>query len=173
MTQWLPMRNVVGDVAVDHQQVVVADAGDPASFFGADVDGDGLAESIAAADLKPRWRSLVLLVLRSGAKDRIGEEDVVFADRGLSYDGDAVEQAAALADLDIGTDDAEGPDFHVLADLGARIDDGVGTDLGLLIREKAEIKQIAEPGRPFGGGGLGRRRGRCFHEFGGLRFHRC
>ena len=38
---------VVPDMAVDHVKPVVADAGDAAAFFGADVDGDGFAEDIA------------------------------------------------------------------------------------------------------------------------------
>ena len=38
------------------KQVVVADAGDAAAFFGADVDGDGLAEGVAVADLQRGWR---------------------------------------------------------------------------------------------------------------------
>src|SRR5207245_2169310 len=91
----VPDLGVVADVGVDHVEAVVAHAGDAAAFFGADVNGDGLAEDVGVADRQLGRLTFELLVLWGRADDRVGEEDVVLADGGAAQDGDVVEQPAA------------------------------------------------------------------------------
>src|SRR5207249_3032812 len=137
---------VVAEMGIDHQQVFAADARDAAAFFRPDVNGDRFAEGISVADLQPRVPALVFQILRRGADDRVGEEDVSAADRRLPEDGDVVEQPAARADLHVRPDDAERPDLDVLGNLRFLIDDRLRRNLGLLTGEKLELEEVPEPG---------------------------
>ena len=47
-----------------HKKAVVADFGDTSAFFAAEVDGDGFTDGVAAANLKARFRRIVVIDLR-------------------------------------------------------------------------------------------------------------
>ena len=113
---------IVGDMHVDHQQVVGADPGDALLFLAAAVDGHAFAKDVVVADLDAGRAASERDVLWLAADDREGMDDIVFAERGDALDAGMGDQAGAAADLDIRPDDAVGPDFDVVGDLRAGID---------------------------------------------------
>jgi len=87
--------HVVPKVGVDHEHVVVANAGDAAAALGANVNGHVLAENVVVADFQARGLAFVFAILGRAAKDAVGMENVVAADGGVTGDGHAVLQLAA------------------------------------------------------------------------------
>ena len=63
---------IVGDVHVDHQQVVRADPGDALLFFAAAVDGHAFADDVMVADLDAGGAAAERNVLRLAADDAKG-----------------------------------------------------------------------------------------------------
>src|SRR4029079_8536609 len=69
--------DVVSDVGVDHQQVVIADAGDQAAALGAAMDRDKLANAVAVPDPGFGALALILQVLRGNPDGAVWEKDVI------------------------------------------------------------------------------------------------
>ena len=90
---------IVGNVHVSHQEVVVADAGDPVFFDGAPIDGYTFAEGIPVAYLNASVSTGVTDILRFGSQDNVGIEQIISANGDVSHDGDIVEQTRATANL--------------------------------------------------------------------------
>src|SRR5205814_9867590 len=103
---------IVGDVDIRHQQIVVADAGQHASAFGAAMDGHELADSVAAADARCGSFALVLQVLRRHADRAVGVKNIIFADCGGAFQVYVGHQASACSDLDLRSHDAVGADLR-------------------------------------------------------------
>ena len=72
---------IVGDVDVDHQQVVRADAGDALLFFAAAVDRHAFAKDVIVADLDAGRAASERDVLRFAADDRERMDDIALAER--------------------------------------------------------------------------------------------
>src|SRR5689334_20086328 len=104
----------MADVAVHHVQPIVADQRDAAALFRADMDRRRLAKHIGVANGHLSRAAFEFFVLWSGADDRIGKEDIVFADGRAAEDRDVVEEPASAVNLHLGADDAKWPDFDVL-----------------------------------------------------------
>src|SRR6266850_2609779 len=104
-------------VRVDHEHVVVADAGDTAAALRADVHRHVLAEDVVVADFQAGGLPFVFAILRRPAEDAVRMENILLPDRRMSNDGYAVVQLAARPDVHVGTDDTEWPDLHILGDL--------------------------------------------------------
>ena len=113
---------IMGDVHVGHQPVVVADAGHPAAFLGAAIEGDEFADHVAVANLQARLFTVEFLVLRRRAERGELPDPVVAADPGRPVDDHVRPDRRAIADFHILADDAESADADVAADFRARID---------------------------------------------------
>src|SRR6185503_8756621 len=121
---------IVRQVHVSHDPVLVPQARDADILRRAAVDGDGLADGIAVADLDPGRLAGVLLVLRRRA-DRGEVPDVVApADAGVAVEHHVRADPGALADLDVLADDRIGADLDVRGEPRARVHDGARMDLG-------------------------------------------
>src|SRR5690348_1128820 len=120
---------IVSDVGADHEGAIVADARHHPATRGAGIDRHVLAEDVVAADLEPRFFALVLEILWNMADRREREDARAIADRGAAGDGDVRDQLDALAELDLGADQAERPNDRSGSKLGARLDDGRRMDL--------------------------------------------
>ena len=83
-----------------------------------------LAECVVIAHFEPGGLSLVFEILRLLANGSIGEELVVLPDLGRPHDRHVMLEPAAIADLDIRSDDAVGADVNVRANFRRRVDDG-------------------------------------------------
>ena len=55
---------VVGNMAVGHDQRVIADTGQASAFCGAAIDGDKFADGVVVTDFKARGFAFVTQVLR-------------------------------------------------------------------------------------------------------------
>ena len=95
---------VVRDVHVGHEDVAVADRGHAAAAARAAVDGDELAEDVAAADDQPRFLAAELQVLRDQADRRERIDLGVVADLGPAVDDRRRADPAIGADADVGAD---------------------------------------------------------------------
>src|SRR5262249_44815736 len=116
--------DVVCDVAVGHQQVVAADAGEGAATSGTSMDGNELADSVTIPDARFSTFAAILQVLRGHANRAVREKDVVLADPGGAFEVVVRHESRPAADLDFGAHHAKRPDFSVLRDSCERIDDG-------------------------------------------------
>src|SRR3954464_11058452 len=105
---------VVADVGVDHEQVLAAHAGDSAAGFGADVDGHGFSDDVAVADFQFHRPASIFQILRRSTNDAERVEDVVPAHGRVAFHHDVAEQLAPWPDDDVGPNDAERPDLHVI-----------------------------------------------------------
>src|SRR5690606_19267195 len=114
---------VVGDMAIGHDPVVVADPGNAAALHRAAVDGAELPDDVAVADLEQGRLALVLLVLRILAYRGELEDPVTAADPGRPADHHVRSDPGIVADLDVGADDGVGTDRDIRPELGRRVDD--------------------------------------------------
>ena len=115
---------VVRDVHIGHQEVVGADPRHQATALRAPMDGDELANLVAASDAGLRALALVLQILRRNTDRGVRIEDVVFADGGHAFHINVSHKTRVRSDFDIGADDAVGSDFRAVRDASLRIDDG-------------------------------------------------
>src|SRR5699024_5416173 len=122
---------VVGDVAVGHQPVVVADAGHANVVGGDAVDGHILADGVVTADLHGGVFAVVFLVLWSFTDGRKLVDAAVAADAGAPADDNMRPDPAAVADDGLWPDDAVGANGDIAADLRAFFDDGGAVDHGV------------------------------------------
>ena len=128
---------VVCDVSVGHQEVSVADSSDSVFFIGTAINCDTFTEQIVITDFNSCWSSCVAEVLRFGTDDCAWKEAIAFADRGVSRNRDVVVEDAAVADRDMGADDAKGAHHDLIAQLclWVNVSEGrnvIGHGLGIL-----------------------------------------
>ena len=115
---------VVRHVRVGHEQVVIADARQPAAAGRAAMNRRELADDVAVADHQARPLAAELEILRN-QPDRGHREDLVgVADLGPAVDHRRRADAAVAADRDVGADRGVRPDAGAAADLRVRMDDG-------------------------------------------------
>ncbi len=113
---------VVRDVDVGHQEVIAADPSQPVFLLGGPVDRHALPDEVVIADLDARRRALVGDILGVAADDGEGADDVLLPDRRDPEHANVADQPSAPTDLYIGSDDAVGPDLHVIGQLRPGID---------------------------------------------------
>ena len=105
---------------VGHQHVAVADARPVVFLFGAAADGDAFAKEVVIAD----FDSGVCVgseadILRLAADDTVRPEAVSLTDDDLALHDDVAVEFRAVADRDVGANDAEGTDLDIVANSGA------------------------------------------------------
>lgn len=115
---------IMTDVAIDHEQVAVTDAGDSPAQAGADVNGGAFPEDISAADDELRNFPAEFFILGDATDGAVGMEGIGFADGGVPGDDDMADEATAGAQGDMRTDGAEGAYFHVLCERGLGVNNG-------------------------------------------------
>lgn len=108
---------IVADVCIDHQQVSVANAGESASGFRADMDGDRFANDVFIADLQASGPATIFQILRRSSDNGEGMDDIVSPDGSVAFNDDVAQQPAAGADDDMRTHNAERPDLDVIAEM--------------------------------------------------------
>src|ERR1700722_8131449 len=91
------------------------------------MNGDELADAIAAPDVGFSALALILQILTRDAHGGIGKEGVVFSDPGWAFTIDVRHEARAGLDMHFGTDDAE------------RADVGLGMNAGLGIYDRGSM----------------------------------
>mmetsp|Transcript_5757 Transcript_5757/g.14036 ORF Transcript_5757/g.14036 Transcript_5757/m.14036 type:complete len:333 (-) Transcript_5757:537-1535(-) len=121
-------HGVVGDVAVSHDPVVIADAGLAPVLDRADVQRAELADGVAVADDQRGRLATVLLVLIGRADGAELEEGVVAADARVAFDHDMRADLGAGADLHMRADQRVGADLDGRVQLGCRVDEGRRVD---------------------------------------------
>src|SRR5688572_18625625 len=114
---------VMRDVDGDHDQVVVAHAGDAAAVAGSAMNRYVFANLVAVAYFKNGALAAELAVLRIGANDREGVKDVVAPNRGERLNGNMVVQHRAVVDGDFGAHDAIRADNDAVSQVCGRIND--------------------------------------------------
>jgi hypothetical protein len=110
---------VVSDVRVRHQHVAVADAGPMVFLLGSATDSDAFAKEVVVAD----FDSGVGIgseadILRLATDHTVRPEPVSLADNDFALHNDIAVKRRAVADRDVGTNDAERADFDIVADPG-------------------------------------------------------
>src|ERR1700735_960347 len=120
---------IVGNVSVDHQEVVVSDLGDASALDRAAMYRDTLPDFVAIADFHERWLSGVLQVLVVFADRGERVDYVVSANAGMSAYDDVRLERGALTNLDIAADaairtnaDASANDSSLFNDCGGMDD---------------------------------------------------
>ncbi len=114
---------IVGDVNVDHQVVVRADASDTLFLITAAMYCDCLAEHVVIADLDPG--GLPLVRVHPGVhrrSPRTDERRYSLAECRVAQHASMGDQARAPADLHVGTDHAVRPDLDIVGDVGTGVD---------------------------------------------------
>src|ERR1700692_1870791 len=101
---------VVTDVGVGHDQAVAAHAGGSTAPLRSAGDGDVLADGVVIADLERRRFAAVFQVLGSDSQAGEGVDAIPGSQARLAVQYDVRDQFAVLAQLDIRTDGAVGPD---------------------------------------------------------------
>src|SRR5215213_3490082 len=115
---------VVTHMGVGQEGTAVTDDRAQTTAFGTGVHGHAFADHAISADLKRRGFALVLEILRDMADVGEGKNPRPWADRRPPGQSHMAHEVTTLAQRDLGTDGAEGTDFHTRADLRAIIDDG-------------------------------------------------
>jgi hypothetical protein len=114
---------IVGDMGVGHDQVVAADAGNRAAFYGAAIDRGKFAEFIFVADFEGNAFAPVSEVLRVAADDGERIHVIFLAEARGALDHRVVVEATAVAELDFVANDGVGADGYVGAEFrGGRND---------------------------------------------------
>lgn len=121
----IPDRAIVGDMGVGEEVIVISDDG-LTSGTGTAIDGAEFAEAVVVADFEVGRLGFVFEILRPLSNRTEREEMVVVPDAGGAGDADMTGEDAMGTDGDIGSDDAEGPNFRIFSDLGRGVDDGGG-----------------------------------------------
>src|SRR5690606_5940006 len=137
---------VVGDMAIGHEQVVVADAGHAAALLGSAVHGDEFPDDVAVADLEPCGLAPVAEVLRCIAQTGMAVNGVAAADAGRSENGGVRADGGRFADLDIGADAGKGADAHARSQLGQGVDHGGRMDVAVRAGTHREVSVPLFPG---------------------------
>lgn len=119
---------IMADMGAGHEHAISADHGVAAPEAAA-MDGDMLTQQAAWADLASCGFALVFEVLRRQAHRGIGRDLHTLMEDGVAINGDMADEGDPLAQFDIGTDGAEGPDRHAGCDARAGGNDGRGVDL--------------------------------------------
>ncbi len=125
----IPQLAVVGDMAVGHQQVVIADEGDADVGCGRPVDRDILPDRVVVADDDPRRLPPVFQVLRGAAEGGELGDAASLADVGVALDDHMGADDRVFPDMAIGTDDAVRSDLDPFGKRRVRGDDRCGVDI--------------------------------------------
>ena len=112
----------------DHEEALVADLGDAAVVLGADVHGDAFADVAIGADDESRRAAAISHRLRRRAERGERIDHGARADRGVAGDMDMRDEPAAVAERDMGADDAIRTDRHVVSDRRPAFDPRRGID---------------------------------------------
>ena len=111
---------VVPDVGIDHEQVIVPDAGLHATAARADVERRELADRIPVADRQRTVLPAILHVLRNGAHAGELENPVVAADRRAALHHAVRSHARIPAEAHVRADHRVRADLHAAVQFGAR-----------------------------------------------------
>ena len=122
---------VVAYVRIGEERAVVANRGGHAAALGPRVHCHAFADHAVGADRQRRWLTAVLEVLRLVSDGRERPNFGPRANRRPPGDTDVANQLHALAKLDIGTNDAERPNFDAGAELRPGLDDRGRVDMVL------------------------------------------
>jgi hypothetical protein len=120
---------VMGDMAVRHQQVVIADDGDADVGAGRPINRNVFPDRVMIADNDPRLLASELEIL-GGAAERCELRDSAFlTDIGMGFDDYVGADTGIFPDRYIGTDNRIRPDFNPFGERGAGGDNRGGVDL--------------------------------------------
>ena len=114
----------MGDVDINHQQVMATDPGNALVLYRPPVQGTALTDHIVIADDQLGRLVAILFILTSLADAGELKDLVVFADPGRSLDNHMGGNPAARFNHHIGTDQCPGANLNTVSDLGAGIDMG-------------------------------------------------
>jgi hypothetical protein len=109
---------VMGDVAIGHNQVMIAHDGDADIGHRCPVDGDEFPDGVMIADNDPRFLSLILQVLGGGADRRKLKDMTILADIRMAFDYYMGTNLCLFADGDTRADDAVWTDLDVFGNFG-------------------------------------------------------
>ena len=109
---------IVSHVTGRHQEVVIADPGEPLTLGSSPVDGDTLTEGVAVADLQPGRLSLVAEILGSAADHRAGIDHVLPAKNSGALHHSVLANPTPSPHRDGGSDDRAGRKLDAFAELG-------------------------------------------------------
>lgn len=112
----------MSDVNTAHEVTVASNAGNALLFFRSPIDRNALANRIAIADYDFGISASITNVLGSAPDYSPGRNGIVFADRNVAQDGDAVDQLGSASDFGFGADDTKWTDFNSGSDFGQWID---------------------------------------------------
>jgi hypothetical protein len=118
MMQLLPMMTVVRNVAIRHDQAIVAHNRAP-SVFGTAMDGYEFPDGGSITNHNSCFFFFKLKILRCCCDDRAREDAAVFTDPCAFHDGDIASDPGPFANL------------HILVDHGKRIYLYIGGQLGI------------------------------------------
>src|SRR4030095_11243605 len=113
---------IMGDVALHHQEILIAHPGHHAAGRGPWIERNILADRVAIADQKLARFALIFEIVRHGTDTREGKYHIAFAERGATGNDRVRVNSTAFADPHAGADDAIRTDLDITVDLGARID---------------------------------------------------
>jgi hypothetical protein len=120
---------IVTNMAVDHQQVVAANARATFPGGGSDVDGDAFAKMIVVGNFNRSRLAVIFAILGWSANDDIRMKYIVATNSCSACENNVAQQLAASADGHFFAHAAERADFDVLSDGSLRIDATLGRNL--------------------------------------------
>src|SRR5262245_40554087 len=115
---------IMRDVAIAHDQAVIADRGDRPAAHGAAMQRCVFTNDVVVADDELGWLALVGEILRGAAEADERKDGVVLAEFSVALDEDVSDELGVLAELYARADDAAGADLDAGREFRALIDDG-------------------------------------------------
>ena len=110
---------IVSDMRIGHQHVSVTDARPVVLLFGSSADGDSFSEEIVVADFDTGVSvGSEADILRLAANHAVRPETVSLADDDFALHDHVAVEFGAVADRDVGANDAERSNFDIVADPG-------------------------------------------------------
>ena len=121
---------IMRHVRVSHKKIAVPDHG-LGAFQSPRIDGHIFADAVAVADLQITFAAVEFFVLCTATDHGPGEDLILGADRGMTFEGDARADLGPVTDFDGPLNERPGADLHPLAEHGVGMNDRRRVDLHL------------------------------------------
>ncbi len=141
-----PNMTVVRHMGVGHEQIVIANGGQPTTIFSPPMHRAELAESIPVPDLEARLAAAVLQILRLEPDTGMRKNTVLPADPAGAVDLSAGADLGTLSNADVGPNHSVRPHRHAGSQLGRGIDHRRDVDL-LAHFSSSPISTSSAPGK--------------------------
>src|SRR5262245_23912736 len=113
----------MGHVGIGHDQRVVADASESATFYRATIEGDKFTNLVVVSDFEARGFAGIGKILRRHANRAERKEAILNTDFGRSLDRNMRNQVASFTEFHVGANHAVRPNLARRMNFGLWVDD--------------------------------------------------